>query len=119
MLRTCITLDIDWNKRRYTAYIGLLFFLFMLDYFLTYLGVCYLEFGREANPFMVWLYEVPLIPGILFRVSMSLVLIRIMRIAYDEDRKTGTKLVMFGIFLNLLVLYNHIHWITIYIYLFV
>ena len=118
MLRTCTTLDVDWNKRRYTAYIGLLFFLLMLDYFLTYLGVCYLEFGREANPFMVWLFEVPLIPGILFRVSMSVALIRIMNIVYGEDRKNGTRLVMYGIFINMLILFNHIHWITIYIYLF-
>jgi hypothetical protein len=112
MLRTYTTLDIDWNKRRYTAYIGLLFFLFMLDYFLTYYGVCYLEIRREVNPFMIWLFEVPLISGTLLRLTMSLVLVKLMNSVYEDDNNIGIGISITGIVINLLILYHHIHWMT-------
>lgn len=117
MLRSCTTLDVDWNKTRYTTYIGIIFFLLMLDYFLTYWGVCYLGFVREVNPFMVWLYEVPLFLGILFRLAMTLFIIRLINKVYGEDRKYGMGLVMYVIFINILILFSHIHWISMYIHI--
>lgn len=46
-----------------------LFVLFMTDYILTYLGVS-AGIIEEANPILVWLPELPFIPGFIIRLLM-------------------------------------------------
>ena len=50
-----------------------LFVLFMTDFLLTYIGISNNLF-TEANPFMVWLFEIPFIAGFIVRILMAVII---------------------------------------------
>jgi hypothetical protein len=51
-----------------------LFVLFMTDFILTYLGVS-AGIIEEANPALVWLFELPFLAGLALRLTMAAIVI--------------------------------------------
>lgn len=59
------------RKKRFNI---ILFFMFMVDFIYTYLGIHYYKCIVEGNPLMVWLFEIPFINGLVLRLVYSTIL---------------------------------------------
>ncbi|MGI6537794.1 MAG: DUF5658 family protein [Caldicoprobacterales bacterium] len=55
----------------------ILFTFFVTDFILTYLGIS-AGIIEEANPFLVWLFELPFIAGLIIRLLMFVVVMYIL-----------------------------------------
>lgn len=91
-----------------------LFVLFMTDFILTYLGIS-AGIIEEANPFLVWLFELPFITGLLLRLIMAAVIIYlpIRMIKAGKIRPVLAK-AYYGVAYtaNVLILGVHLYWIV-------
>ncbi|NLL18557.1 MAG: hypothetical protein GX262_05970 [Clostridia bacterium] len=95
---------------------NILFVLFMTDFFLTYLGI---DAGiiEEANPFMVWLFEIPFLPSLLIRLLMAaaVIYLPIRLIKAQKIRPVLAKtyyVIAYGA--NAIILGVHLYWIISY-----
>lgn len=51
-----------------TDKIAVLMFLMIMDFIFTYIGINYLQFIVEANPVLVSLFEMPVVPSLILRL---------------------------------------------------
>jgi hypothetical protein len=91
-----------------------LFVLFMTDFILTYLGVS-AGIIEEANPFLVWLFELPFLAGLALRLTMAAIVIYwpIRMIKAGKIRPVLAK-AYYGVAYtaNVLILGVHLYWIV-------
>lgn len=90
-----------------------LFVLFMTDFILTYLGIS-AGIIEEANPFLVWLFELPFLVGLLLRIAMGAVLIYLpIRMIKAGKIRPALAKVYYGVTytVNILILGVHLYWI--------
>ena len=95
-----------------------LFILFMTDYFLTYIGI-QKQIIEEANPLMVWLFELPFIPSLLARLALfflfAYIPITLIKKHPDKIRPFIGKLYYWGAFAgNIGIMFAHLYWIIYY-----
>lgn len=85
-------------------------YMMFLDFLLTYFGVVELDVIEEANPLMVWLFELPLIQAALLRILMILAVMFIIR----RTKKYKDPIANFGLIVYSLVLFLHMGWLWYY-----
>ena len=83
----------------------------MLDYILTYIGVT-IGIVYEANPFMVWLFEMDLWAGLMIRAVMATVLVGMFYYIKQKTEKAYTRLLVFFYVVNAVVMGFHLYWIS-------
>src|SRR5690554_909764 len=97
------TKDIKKAESRYKIKVVILFLLMMMDYVITYIGIKGLMFIEEANPFMVWLFDIPFGYGLIIRlVYVSLIAFLCMYI-YKMKYKYYNAFINIGIGINMVV----------------
>lgn len=94
--------------------LALVMFLILLDFIFTYIGINYLEFISEANPFMVELFNLPVFSSLLLRLGHMIFIFIILIYIRKERFKLYLKILNFALFLNVGILFLHIHWILNY-----
>lgn len=85
--------------------------LMMLDYCLTWIGVNELGVIEEANPLMVWLFNIGFAPSLLLRVIMvSFVLYLIYVLSKFSDRLFKFTITL-ALTVNFAVILLHVRWL--------
>ena len=85
--------------------------LFVMDYVLTYIGIAN-NIITEANPFMVWLFEIPFLYGLMLRIFMGVIFISILWIGRKTRIfKIGSKIIIAA---NSFIFLLHFIWIYFY-----
>lgn len=88
-----------------------IFILLIVDYILTYIGIK-VGLVEEANILMIWLFELPLLKGLLIRCIMSLFII--MPFFYLEKHcKYYKKVLVVVISGYIFIMFLHLRWIAI------
>lgn len=94
----------------------ILFTLFLTDFILTYLGISAGAI-EEANPLLVWLFELPFIAGLTIRIIMGAIIIcyPIYTIRRGKIRPALAK-AYYGVAYtaNIVILGMHLYWIILY-----
>ena len=84
----------------------------MIDFPLTYWGINVLGVIREANPFMVFMFEINFPLALFIRtVSVTLIFWLIIEIR-NRCRKRYRDAVVIGLICNMIVMYLHYIWIS-------
>lgn len=90
----------------------------VLDYMLTWIGVRDLKIVLEANPLMVWQFEMAYIDATITRVLFILIIGTILLIlleVYSEDYSFLNIVVYIGLVANIFVHLLHYRWIETYL----
>lgn len=90
-----------------------LFILFMTDFILTYLGVS-AGIIEEANPVLIWLFELPFIPSLFFRLLMAFTVIYLpIRLIKTNKIRPALAKTYYAVAYtaNTLILGVHLYWI--------
>ncbi len=90
--------------------IRVLGYMMFLDFLLTYFGVVDLNVIEEANPLMVWLFELPLLKAALLRILMILAVMFLIR----QTKKYKEPIAKFGLVVYSMVLFLHMAWLWYY-----
>lgn len=91
-----------------------LFLLIIIDYLLTYIGVNNLEVVYEANPLMVWFFELPFFQGFLIRVIYAGFIIILSYFLYKNEYENYDVFMKFALGVNIFVLMIHFRWVLKY-----
>lgn len=93
--------------------------LMMLDYLLTYVGIHHFDCITEGNMFMVWLFELPFVLGVLVRITQCSVIYILLRYIQIKGNQYYNKLILLLITLEIGVILAHLVWIIVRISLFI
>ena len=97
-----------------TDKIAVLMFLMIMDFIFTYIGINYLQFIVEANPVLVSLFEMPVVPSLILRlVHMGCIYVALKYIS-TRRFKLYDGVLNFGLIINSIVLVMHVNWILRY-----
>lgn len=104
--------EADCRSRDYTLHFLTLTFLMMLDFALTWAGIHIYGVITEANPVMIWLFELPFELALTVRMTLVTVLVGMCIWIYNNGYKRFNVFINFCILSNVLVMYAHLEWIT-------
>lgn len=93
-----------------------LFVLILTDFVLTYMGVSS-GIIEEANPLMVWMFELPFVPSLLLRILMGFIFLYIpYRLIKTGKVRPALVKAFYGIAYaaNIGILCVHLYWIITY-----
>lgn len=99
----------------YKRKVAFLFILMMLDFIATYVGINHYEFVEEANPIMVWLFEMPFEFGMVFRGLYAAGLAWISLFIFKSGYKHYNAYINFALTVNAAIAFVHMRWMTIYL----
>jgi len=88
-----------------------LFILIIVDYLMTYVGIA-MGIITEANPLMVWLFQLHLWPGLLIRLAFALVAVGLLVYAKRQDAKLYRSGVIVAYTVQVLVMGLHLYWVS-------
>ena len=88
--------------------------LMMVDFILTYLGV-HLNIINEANPFLVWLFELPFLASLTLRLIHVGGVLLGLECLKTKKYKGYSKVVTFALIINLILLILHVRWLLIWL----
>ena len=91
--------------------LAVLMFLMLMDFIFTYIGVNHLQVITEANPILISLFEMPVIPSLLIRLAHMLCIYAILIYIKKERFKLYAGILNFALILNSVILFMHVHWI--------
>lgn len=98
------------------ALLGILFFLMMGDYILTYVGIYVLGVIEEVNSLMVWLIKMPFLKGFIVRIFITLGSIVLLK--YAEQFKNPVvyrKILLVPLGIQVIPYIAHMIWILSYL----
>lgn len=99
------------ENRKYKKLNICLFLLIILDFILTYIGVVNLKVIYEANPLMVWIFNLPFLQGLFIRVLQSGFITYLLFIIYKNNYHIYKLVIRFGLGVNLFIMGLHLNWI--------
>lgn len=103
----------------YRNNVSLLSTLMMLDYIITYIGINKLRVVEEANPFNIWLFEIPFIHGFTVRLVYVGIIAWLSIFIFKAGYKYRHEFIKFALILNIIVALIHLRWILIFLILYV
>ena len=83
----------------------------MMDYLVTYIGNRAVGI-QEANPFMMWLFDFDILPGLFLRAVMALAVCFLLNFIRRHEPKYYTGILVFFYAVMLAVFSMHIYWIS-------
>lgn len=89
----------------------------IIDYVVTYMGIHYYQFIREANELFVWLFNLPFAQGFILRLIAALAVTALYQYIYMEGHKHYTKIITFALLVNVVVMVLHIRWLLVLMYI--
>ena len=91
-----------------------LMLLMLMDFIFTYIGINYLQFIVEANPVLVSLFEMPVVPSLILRlVHMGCIYVALKYIS-TRRFKLYDGILNFGLIINSIILVMHVNWVIRY-----
>ncbi|MCT4618952.1 MAG: DUF5658 family protein [Marinisporobacter sp.] len=97
------------------ALLGILFFLMMGDYLLTYVGMHTLGIVEEANTLMIWLMVLPFKKGFIIRTFTSLIPLYLFKFAEShKDSYICKKILFIPLSIQLVPYIGHALWVFSY-----
>lgn len=92
----------------------LLFILQMIDFGLTYWGIHGLQVLEEANPFMIWLFELPFLWSLLARLAILGALLGLIWFIKVKAPHRYKLVLGIGLAANFFIIGVHAKWIWMY-----
>lgn len=84
----------------------------MFDFLLTYWGINTLGVVREANPLMVFMFEINFPLALFIRVMSILTIYWLLVEIKSKHKESYRNVVAMGIICNIFVMYLHYQWIS-------
>ena len=94
-----------------TEKMAALMFLMIMDFIFTYIGINYLQFIVEANPVLVSLFEMPVVPSLLIRLAHMGCIYVALKYISTRRFKLYNGILNFGLVINSIILIMHMNWI--------
>lgn len=104
------------EKKIYTAKAMFLVILIIVDFLLTHLGINVLNLFTERNPFMIFLFELTFVQGLIIRIILAMFVFLLIMFIYKY--KHYRKVINLLIIINMIPFFAHIYWAS-YYYFFV
>lgn len=99
------------EEEAYSKKVVYLFILMMSDFVITYLGINVIGVIEEANPILVWLFEIPFIYGALIRLFYSAFIAWLCMFIFDSRYKYYNAFINTALTINAVVVVIHARWI--------
>ena len=100
-------IDIAYRHR----YNIVLYILMTIDFLYTYIGIRYIGVITEANPIMVWLFELDFLPALAVRILIMTVLVGLVCYIREIEHKWYSKLMGIVLIGNIFAIFLHLNWL--------
>lgn len=99
------------EDEKYNRQHGYLFTLMFFDFIFTYIGIQFYGVITEANPILVWTFNLPFPQALCLRLFYSGILVYLAHYLRKQKYKYHPQFVIFALTVNCLVMFLHFHWV--------